>query len=535
MYFVKAIKVLGLSSNFTEQELKKAYHNLMRKYHPDVNIGESETKRKELEEKAKEVNNAYDYLIKIRESRSLNEYIDFLTEELRKYNNESVFYSELTPYQTMITSLIADFFFNTGNKSKAEVDQIFQESKKEIRSVFDKLRDKYFKQYGINQKYAKELNYEVSLQEFYDQLKKIKEQFLEQVIAEVRQKYQNYKGYDYLKELIGIVAIFNFKIYVEKNGLEKAIDMVHQEIEGLFDLYFRIVGKFTMIEERLESNDSNLKQEFLEQMKQEHDKILAFFQKKRALDDVENQLDELKRKIDRQIQLENQAKIFNPLFAKIMAKYYESIQKYQIINDTNKIYSLTKTLEMVIQIFNLVITRKIEFDSFLLLEHLTFDDELIDANIISSVCNSLTVANERNIYLKKNSYLLGISIWSVLEEKDGILYLKYYDSILGTQERVVTKEEVKEDYILLDAFLKEMKLVGKGNGVLNILYSNDLFDVVLYDGELDITTFTPLEFLGHFDIPIEYQNKEYVKIKLLEMINKKLNQGISKSRKVKGK
>ena len=190
---------------------------------------------------------------------------------------------------------------------------------------------------------------------------------------------------------------------------------------------------------------------------------------------------------------------------------------------------------MVIQIFNLVITRKIEFDSFLLLEHLTFDDELIDANIISSVCNSLTVANERNIYLKKNSYLLGISIWSVLEEKDGILYLKYYDSILGTQERVVTKEEVKEDYILLDAFLKEMKLVGKGNGVLNILYSNDLFDVVLYDGELDIITFTPLEFLGHFVIPIEYQNKEYVKIKLLEMINKKLNQGISKSRKVKGK
>ena len=164
MYFVKAIKVLGLSSNFTEQELKKAYHNLMRKYHPDVNIGESETKRKELEEKAKEVNNAYDYLIKIRESRSLNEYIDFLTEELRKYNNESVFYSELTPYQMMITSLIADFFFNTGNKSKEEVDQIFQESKKEIRSVFDKLRDKYFKQYGINKKYTKELNYEVSLQ-----------------------------------------------------------------------------------------------------------------------------------------------------------------------------------------------------------------------------------------------------------------------------------------------------------------------------------------------------------------------------------
>ena len=137
MYFVKAIEVLGLSSNFTEQELKKAYHNLMRKYHPDVNIGENETKRKELEEKAKEVNDAYDYLIMIRESRSLNEYIDFLIEELRKYNNESVFYSELDPYQMMITSIIADFFFDTGNKSKAEVDQIFQEFKRKIKSIFE--------------------------------------------------------------------------------------------------------------------------------------------------------------------------------------------------------------------------------------------------------------------------------------------------------------------------------------------------------------------------------------------------------------
>lgn len=35
MDFQKAISILGLKSNFTEEELKKAHRRLSMKYHPD--------------------------------------------------------------------------------------------------------------------------------------------------------------------------------------------------------------------------------------------------------------------------------------------------------------------------------------------------------------------------------------------------------------------------------------------------------------------------------------------------------------------
>ena len=42
-------KVLGLRYDATEEEIKKAYRSLSRKYHPDANVGKPN--QKELEEK----------------------------------------------------------------------------------------------------------------------------------------------------------------------------------------------------------------------------------------------------------------------------------------------------------------------------------------------------------------------------------------------------------------------------------------------------------------------------------------------------
>lgn len=50
-------EVLGVERNTSEQEIKKAYRNLARQYHPDVNPG-----NKEAEEKFKEITDAYEVL-----------------------------------------------------------------------------------------------------------------------------------------------------------------------------------------------------------------------------------------------------------------------------------------------------------------------------------------------------------------------------------------------------------------------------------------------------------------------------------------
>src|SRR6202789_3654327 len=50
-------KVLGVGKNATDEEIKKAYRKLARKYHPDRNPGD-----KQAEERFKEISQAHDVL-----------------------------------------------------------------------------------------------------------------------------------------------------------------------------------------------------------------------------------------------------------------------------------------------------------------------------------------------------------------------------------------------------------------------------------------------------------------------------------------
>ena len=54
-------RVLGVSQTASEDEIKKAYRNLAKKYHPDVNNGSAEA-----EARMKEVNEAYSTVMKMR-------------------------------------------------------------------------------------------------------------------------------------------------------------------------------------------------------------------------------------------------------------------------------------------------------------------------------------------------------------------------------------------------------------------------------------------------------------------------------------
>ncbi len=55
-------EVLGISRNAAEEEIKKAYKSLSRKYHPDANI--NNPRKEEAEEKFKEIQQAYQQIMK---------------------------------------------------------------------------------------------------------------------------------------------------------------------------------------------------------------------------------------------------------------------------------------------------------------------------------------------------------------------------------------------------------------------------------------------------------------------------------------
>lgn len=58
-------EILGVSRNATDDEIKKAYRTLSRKYHPDANVNNPNIH--EIEEKFKEVQQAYDRIMKEKE------------------------------------------------------------------------------------------------------------------------------------------------------------------------------------------------------------------------------------------------------------------------------------------------------------------------------------------------------------------------------------------------------------------------------------------------------------------------------------
>ena len=59
--------VLGVSRDASEEEIKKAYKALSRKYHPDANI--NNPKKDQAEEKFKEIQAAYQQIMKRSEER----------------------------------------------------------------------------------------------------------------------------------------------------------------------------------------------------------------------------------------------------------------------------------------------------------------------------------------------------------------------------------------------------------------------------------------------------------------------------------
>ena len=58
--------VLGVGRNASEEEIKKAYKALSRRYHPDANI--NNPNKAQAEEKFKEIQNAYQQIMKERTS-----------------------------------------------------------------------------------------------------------------------------------------------------------------------------------------------------------------------------------------------------------------------------------------------------------------------------------------------------------------------------------------------------------------------------------------------------------------------------------
>jgi curved DNA-binding protein CbpA len=82
MGYIDYYKVLGVSKNATDKEIKKAYKKLARKYHPDLNPD-----NKVAEEKFKKINEANEVLSNPENRKKYDKYC-ILSKSNRKISNK---------------------------------------------------------------------------------------------------------------------------------------------------------------------------------------------------------------------------------------------------------------------------------------------------------------------------------------------------------------------------------------------------------------------------------------------------------------
>jgi curved DNA-binding protein CbpA len=147
-------KVLGLTKQSTDKEIKTTYYKLAKQYHPDVNQGKTS-------EKFKEMSAAYDILsdpIKRREydaSRSINSFFtgkQYSSTSNTNTNSSSYQYNDYRTYEDPFKNM-NDFFrnFYQKNQQQQNYKNNFNEKSKDFRSKFYSKNKDYFSSFKIKE------------------------------------------------------------------------------------------------------------------------------------------------------------------------------------------------------------------------------------------------------------------------------------------------------------------------------------------------------------------------------------------------
>ena len=270
MDFNKAIRILGLTSNFTEEELRKNHRRLIAKYHPDKYASKSEKERKEAEEITKQINEAKDFLEKHKKEKSTNE-----KSNTRQNNNsyksndvvEVTFKKEhfkiiLNKMKNELSSIpniiLDDMLKNTRDDImyliktlESQTNSIYTLSAlkilentyyNRISNFLNQYEKDYCKKYNITLGNKKLERY--SLKKLYEQLEQIKKEqngfSIEELLEKELNKYVYYSGYQVITKLINnIKKDIIFENSIAPDPTEKIINEFNKRVLKEFKEYYK--------------------------------------------------------------------------------------------------------------------------------------------------------------------------------------------------------------------------------------------------------------------------------------------------------
>jgi len=403
MDFYKAISILGLNENFTEEEFKSAYRKLSHEFHPDKYEGSPQYET--MQRKQQEINAAREFLKKnppkppSKNTVTIQNYIQYKKEKLIKLISDEGAKILDKDYETTLNAIkkmISKFEIDVCNTyiiTKDDVDEAYEECIKSIKNKYSNLKDFFYKIHHINKEEVQEqLNYDCTLKEFYEQLQKVEEKYgqkakiKQQLLIEI-QKYQYFAGYEKLEKLIN-VSLNNALIRIKENNfqdIQQQIDNMHQEILEIFQIYHTLAQTIRELAPVVSSTKNEVVENAYETLKKD-------FQDGRSFQDIELEIKQLKeliqehqKQMQKVINFRKNEQAINNIYKSLMDKFNKVIKNYNIITEQETITKLNEFLQQILKLFIKGCEELKDLEYFNTFNNITFTDINNDKEVIDKI------------------------------------------------------------------------------------------------------------------------------------------------------
>lgn len=538
----KALQILELQENFTEEELRKNYRKLSRLHHPDNYMQAPESVRIEHEETMKEVNAAYGYFTKF----NIDNYrIKIINRMHEYYVNSTIGDMSLIMNVKRAVSESEPLVYYRINQ--AGIDSVFTAFLAELKKVYESYKTKFYqKNYIDGIDVEEEINYNLRVEDFYIQLCRIKDKYSKKIKFEKRleEEIAPYKLYATCTEklwlLITTICVNNAKLKAEASGYKRvddAVEAMHKEIRRLFELVDEVNKLFNIVDQELaEINDTALSKEY-EILKHRYDRGDALSDIENGLKKLSQKIEEYKKEQKRKEQMKQDEPMVNALYVKLLSNYNNLLISLNPVNDNDKIKEITEFFQIIMNLFIRYSIGLIDLDRLLMLNEISFIDMIKDKELLNSIIEGKAISRLK-IYLKRKPFCNLISddnCFFVLREENGKYFMKkLLASSINEQE--ISINRVEKEYISLSEVMKSAIYQGYTSLYLNAIEVQILYEInvdrdyryiTLGRGGIGIASY------GTLSDPIapcsdEYKNKEYFMDALQKQIQEFLDRDKSR-------
>lgn len=472
MDYQKALDILGLKHNFTEEEFKTSYRRLSQMYHPDK-YKEGTELHLQMLRKQQDINAAREYIKNHLRENNLNNY------KTKKLNDIKIFMSEDTnindhDFQEMknkVNDVIYRFetdIWMSFVKTQQQVDSMYDLAIKAIKNILDNFITQFYQKNYIDRNEVKEnIDFENNLEKIYDQLLKIREQCSKEVKAKKQldeeiEQYKGYAGYERLKTLIDICK-HNAICCLKQNNfqnIEQEIKKMHQLIkQEVFDVYYTLKKKIS----DLGSIINNITDESI---KNEYFSIYNNFELGTSFYDTEQSILKLEKRISEYQEIElkkqNQKVIeesINKIYQSLIARYSDAIKQYNVVTEYEVINANNNLLNKLLELFRKGCEEFKNIEYFQLFNQITFKNGSDDYEALKNILEKFQ-HNNCKVYIKRKDKLrlFDQTSFHYLDTDQMQIYQVTPTKVFNKIN--ITQKELDEDYISLEELLNISQYVG---------------------------------------------------------------------------